>query len=308
MKNGLSNRNYLRQAPALVNGNYSLSGAESNLFYALLTEIDINDEDFKDYIFTRKQLEQKLGITTNTDQLRSTAKSLMRKVFEIVHNKNDWELMGFSYFSYKDGLFTCRFDKAMKPYLLELKQYALADIRQLIQMKSEYSKRIYLMLKDRRNHGERKLNIEELYVQLEVPKSYHRYADFKRKVLLQSVKDINKYTDLEIKNIGTVKNPKYFEEHKPSRKVEAVTFYFKKNKNDLNAFIETIRELYTNQALYESKNGQMLKCSDKGLLYYSDDVLQWIDKDAALKEWEWLHDHRERLYCFQVDLLDMMEN
>lgn len=308
MKNGLSNRNYFRQAPALVNGNYSLSGAESNLFYALLTEIDINDEDFKDYIFTRKQLEQKLGITTNTDQLRSTAKSLMRKVFEIVHNKNDWELMGFSYFSYKDGLFTCRFDKAMKPYLLELKQYALADIRQLIQMKSEYSKRIYLMLKDRRNHGERKLNIEELYVQLEVPKSYHRYADFKRKVLLQSVKDINKYTDLEIKNIGTVKNPKYFEEHKPSRKVEAVTFYFKKNKNDLNAFIETIRELYTNQALYENKNGRMLKCSEKGLLYYSDDVLQWIDKDAALKEWEWLHDHRERLYCFQVDLLDMMEN
>jgi len=308
LKNGLSNRNYFRQAPALVNGNYSLSGAESNLFYALLTEIDINDEDFKDYIFTRKQLEQKLGITTNTDQLRSTAKSLMRKVFEIVHNKNDWELMGFSYFSYKDGLFTCRFDKAMKPYLLELKQYALADIRQLIQMKSEYSKRIYLMLKDRRNHGERKLNIEELYVQLEVPKSYHRYADFKRKVLLQSVKDINKYTDLEIKNIGTVKNPKYFEEHKPSRKVEAVTFYFKKNKNDLNAFIETIRELYTNQALYENKNGRMLKCSEKGLLYYSDDVLQWIDKDAALKEWEWLHDHRERLYCFQVDLLDMMEN
>jgi len=308
LKNGLSNRNYLRQAPALVNGNYSLSGAESNLFYALLTEIDINDEDFKDYIFTRKQLEQKLGITTNTDQLRSTAKSLMRKVFEIVHNKNDWELMGFSYFSYKDGLFTCRFDKAMKPYLLELKQYALADIRQLIQMKSEYSKRIYLMLKDRRNHGERKLNIEELYVQLEVPKSYHRYADFKRKVLLQSVKDINKYTDLEIKNIGTVKNPKYFEEHKPSRKVEAVTFYFKKNKNDLNAFIETIRELYTNQALYENKNGRMLKCSEKGLLYYSDDVLQWIDKEAALKEWEWLHDHRERLYCFQADLLDMMEN
>ena len=308
MKNGLSNRNYFRQAPALVNGNYSLSGAESNLFYALLTEIDINDEDFKDYIFTRKQLEQKLGITTNTDQLRSTAKSLMRKVFEIVHNKNDWELMGFSYFSYKDGLFTCRFDKAMKPYLLELKQYALADIRQLIQMKSEYSKRIYLMLKDRRNHGERKLNIEELYVQLEVPKSYKIYNRFKTKVLLQSVKDINKYTDLEIKNIGTVKNPKYFEEHKPSRKVEAVTFYFKKNKNDLNAFIETIRELYTNQALYENKNGRMLKCSEKGLLYYSDDVLQWIDKEAALKEWEWLHDHRERLYCFQADLLDMMEN
>ncbi|HIP44068.1 MAG TPA: RepB family plasmid replication initiator protein [Sulfurospirillum arcachonense] len=308
LENVLSNRNYFRQAPALVNGNYSLSGAESSLFYALLTEIDMNDKDFKDYTFTKKQLEQKLGISTNTTQLRATAKSLMRKVFEIVHDKDDWELMGFSYFSYKEGVFTCRFDKAMKPYLLELKQYALADIRQILQIKSEYSKRIYLMLKDRRKHGERKLNIEELYAQLEVPKSYHRYADFKRKVLLQSVKDINKYTDLEIKNIGTIKKPKYFEEHKPSRKVEAVTFYFKKNQNDLKAFIEIIREVYANQALYESKNGRMLKCSDKGLLYYADSALEWLDKDAALKEWEWLHEHREKLYCFQTNLLDMMES
>lgn len=304
-ENTLSDRNYFRQAPALIEGHYSLSKGESNLFYALLTEIDIDDEDFKDYIFTRKQLEDKLKISTNTDQLKATAKSLMRKVFEIVHGKDDWELMGFSYFSYKQGVFTCRFDKAMKPYLLELKQYALADIRQLIQMKSEYSKRIYLMLKDRRNHGERKLNIEELYAQLEVPKSYHRYADFKRKVLLQSVKDINKYTDLEIKNIGTVKKPKYFEEHKPSRKVVAVTFYFKKNQNDLKAFIETIRELYPNQALYEGKDGRMLKCSDKGLLYYADDVMEWLDKNTAQKAWEWLHEHREKLYCFQPDLFSM---
>jgi len=303
MSTELSNRHYFRQAPALVNANYSLSKSESDLLYALLTEIKKEDKDFKDYKFTKKQLELKLGISTNTTQLRNTAKSLMRKVFEIIHSEEDWELMGFSYFSYKNAVITCRFDKAMKPYLLDLQQYVLADIRQLVQMKSEYSKRIYLMLKERVNFGKRKFDVEELMDMIldpEKSKSLRNYADFKRKVLLQAVKDINKFTDIEIKNLGTAKKPVYFEEHKPSRKVEAVTFHFKRNTADLKQFIEWIRELYTNQPLFEGKDGRMLKCSDKGLLYYADDVMEWLDEKTAQKAWEWLHENREKLYCFQM--------
>lgn len=304
MPTELTNRNYLRQSPELVNGHFSLSSSESNLFFALLTEIHKDDEEFKDYSFTKKQLEQKLGIQIHTTQLRNTAKSLMRKVFEIYRSDEDWELFGFSYFSYKNSVVTCRFDKAMKPYLLDLQQYALADIRHLVQMKSEYSKRIYLMLKVWDKKGSVELNIAELMEELQVPKSYKRYSQFKVKILDQAVKDINKYTDIEIKNRATKKEPKYFEEHKPSRKVEAVTFHFKKNCNDLKSFISWIRELYTNQALYEGKDGRMLKCSDKGLLYYADDVMEWLDEKTAQKAWEWLHENREKLYCFQADLFD----
>jgi plasmid replication initiation protein len=300
MSTELSNRHYFRQAPELLNGRYSLSKSEGDLLYALLTEIKTEDEDFKDYTFTKKQLEVKLGIELNTTQLRNTAKSLMRKVFEVYRDENDWELMGFSYFSYKNATITCRFDKAMKPYLLELSQWINADLRHLVQMKGQYSQRIYLMLKEYFNFGERKFNIEELMDQLEVTKSMRRYDNFKRKILLQAVKDINKFTDIEIKNLGTAKKPIYFEEHKPSRKVEAVTFHFKKNWNDLKAFIEYIRELYANQPLYKNKEGRMLKCSEEGLLYYADETMATLDKATAQKAWEWLHEHREKLECFQM--------
>lgn len=302
--NDLTERNYFRQAPELVNGRFNLSKSESDLVYALLTSIDKDDEDFKDYTFSKSELEAKLGIKLDTAQLRATAKSLMRKVFEIYRNDNDWELMGFSYFRYKNGVVTCRFDKAMKPYLLELKQFVLADIRHMIQIQSEYSRRIYLFLKEYMKFGERKFNIEELQEMLQVPKSYKIYADFKRKVLLQAVKDINKYTDIEVKNIGTNKEPKYFEEHKPVRKVEAVTFYFKKNISDLKSFIEYIRELYPNHILY-SKNGRDIKCSAKGLLYYADKPDEWINEKEALKLWEYLHENKQKLYIFQPTLLDM---
>ena len=50
----LSNRNYVRQTPNIVNGRYSLTKSESDLVFALLTEINKDDEDFKDYIFTLK--------------------------------------------------------------------------------------------------------------------------------------------------------------------------------------------------------------------------------------------------------------
>lgn len=303
----LSERHYLRQAPELISkGRYSLSSAESDIFYALLTEIKKEDEEFRDYTFTKKQLEDKLGIEMNTTQLRKTAKSLMRKVFEIYRNNNDWEMMGFSYFKYKNGVITCRFDKAMKPYLLELKQYVLADIRHITKMKSEYAKRVYLMLKEREKFGERKFIVSELMEQLEVPKSLKVYADFKRKVLMQSVKDINKYTDIQIKNIGTVKKPLYFEEYKPSRKVEAVTFHFKKNTNDLKAFIDNIREYHANEALYNSRDGRLIKCSVKGLLYFSDNEMEWVDPKEAEKLWEWLFENREKLFFLEKEINRMI--
>ena len=301
----LTERNYFRQAPHIVNGRYSLKKSESDLVYMLLTAISKEDEDFKDYTFSKAELEAKLGVKLDSVQLRATAKSLMSKILEVVRDKEDWELLSwFSYFRYKNGIITCRFDKAMKPYLLDLKQYVLADIRHIIQIQSEYSRRIYLFLKEIAKFGERKFDVENLMDTLQVPKSYKVYADFKRKVLHQAVKDINKYTDIEIKNIGTSKKPLYFEEYKPMRKVETITFHFKKNLSDLKSFIEYIREMHTNEALYQSKDGRMLKCSEKGLLYYADNALEWLSEEASLKTWEWLHENKPKLYIFQANLFE----
>jgi len=302
VKTSLADRNYLRQSPSLVNGKYSLTSSESNLIYMLLTQIDKDDEDFKDYQFTKKDLEKKLGRSIHPGQLRSTAESLMSKVLRIERSENDWELLSwFSYFGYRDGVITCTFDKRLKPYLLKVKPFVLSDFRHLVQMRSEYSKRIYLLLKERAGFGERKFSVEDLMERLEVPKSLQVYADFKRKVLLQAVKDINKYSDLEVKNLGTGKKPTYFKEIKNGRKINEVVFYFQKNWNDLKSFIEWIRECYTNQPLYYSKDKRLIKCDENGLLYYADETLQTLDAETAKKAWSFLFDKREDLLCFQIE-------
>ena len=308
---GLSNRNYLRQTPNVVNGKYSLTKSESDLVYMLLTEIDKNDEDFKDYIFTKEELENKVGSKIHSKQLYETAKSLMQKVIEIKKSSDKWELMNwFSYFSYDEGVITCGFDKRLKPYLLDMKQYILTDIRHLMQIKSDYSRRIYLMLKEREKFGIRKFNVEELMEILQVPKSYLKFKNFKIKVLNQAVRDINKYTDIEIKNIGTEDKPVFFEEHKRIRKVTHITFYNKKNwLNDSNTFIAYMRKNFVNKDILEGKDketGQiyLLSVSEKGHLYDKYGVNFNSKKSKEL--WDKLYKLalENKIYCLQKNLID----
>lgn len=299
MGNDLTNRNHTRQSHVIVNARYALSRSEIDIVLTLLTAITKEDEDFKDYQFTLSQFEKKTNRKWNSKQLKESVKSLMTKPLEIPRGKRGWEVVNwFSYFYYDDnGLITCRFDKSLKPYLIELAgTRILADFRHLLPMKSTYSKRMYLLLKEYDKIGSRKFNVDELQDILKVPKSMKRYDNFKRQVLKRSESDINKFTDIEVK----------LTEKKTGRKVTEVTFTIKKNNTDLKTFIKTIRELYVNVLLDHTKDGRPLKCSDKGLLYYSD-TMENINKKESMKLWEYLHENRESLECFQGNLFDKEE-
>lgn len=290
---GLQKRNYIHVSPALVNSKYSLTKQESNIVLLLLTIIDKDDEDFKDYIFTKSDLEKRTGVKLNSLKLKNLAKGLMSKVLEVPTPEGFKLFTWFSYFEYENGIITCCFDKRMKKYLIELHQYILINAPQLLMMKSNYSRRIYMLLKERAKFGTRTFNVDELQDLLAVPTSYKLYSKFKQSVLTNAVKEINKHTDLEIE----------FEEEKPVRKVTEIIFSIKKNHNDLKAFIKIIREAYTNTPLYTNK-GRTLQCSDKGLLYYADAPMEWINKEKSQNIWEWLHEHREALLCFIVSTKD----
>ena len=54
-------------------------------------------------------------------------------------------------------------------------------------------------------------------------------------------------------------------------------------------------------ALYKSKDGRMIECSGKGMLYYADTPMEWLDEKKALLLWEWIHENREKLICFRPD-------
>jgi len=299
MKTELTDRNYSRQSHLIVNAKYALTPTEINLILTLLTTIKKDDEDFKDYEFTLSEFNKKTKKSMTTKDLNNTVKSLMGKPLEIYVSEKKWKIFHwFSYFECDGSLITCRFDKALKPYLLEIKdRFVISDLRMILPMRSSYSKRMYLLLKEYSKIGMRTFNVEELKEILKVPKSkQEKYSKFKSDVLKKSEADINKFTDLEVS----------FTERKRGRKVIEVTFTIKKNHTDLKAFISLIRELYVNEILYYTKDGRPLKCSDKGLLYYSD-TMENINKVESLKLWEYLHENKAKLTCFQGNLFDEEE-
>ena len=300
MANDLTNRNHTRQSHVIVNAKYALKKNEIDIVLTLLTAITKEDENFKDYQFTIKELEEKTNRKWHSKQLEETIMGLMSKPIKLpANNKRGFEIVGwFSYFKYDDnGLITCRFDKALKPYLLEIVgTRVLADFRHLLPMKSSYSKRMYLLLKEYDKIGMRTFNVMELQEILKVPKSFKVYSEFKKKVLKKSESDINKFTDLEVS----------MSEKKVGRKVVEITYSIRKNHTDLKAFINFIRELYVNEILYYTKDGRPFKCSDKGLLYYSDNM-ENINKVESLKLWEYLHENKAKLTCFQGNLFDENE-
>jgi len=160
----------------------------------------------------------------------------------------------------------------------------------VLPMRSSYSKRVYLMLKEYAKIGERTIELEELQTILKVPKSLKIYNRFKEKVLIKSKEDINKFTDLKVD----------FKEIKLGRKVSKIVFIIKKNDEDLKSFIATIRDLYTNQRL-TYYNNMALKCDENGLLYDAD-TMKTLNKKVSLKAWEHLHVNRAILECFNQGL------
>ncbi len=302
MNGDLSKRNHTRQSHIIVNARYALTRAEIDIILTLLTSITKEDKDFKDYKFTISELESKTGRKWNSKQLKSTVKSLMSKPLELpTEHENDWEIVNwFSYFKYSHkGLITCRFDKRLKPYLIEIiGTRILADFRHLLPMKSSYSKRMYLLLKQYDKIGSRTFDVEELQNILKVPNSHKLYSNFKIKVLKRAEADINKFTDLEVK----------LEERKRARKVIEITFTIRKNTTNLKSFIAMIREYYTNVLLHYTKDKRPIKCSKKGFLYYADEEQSYIDKKEAQKLWEYLHENRENLYVIKKSAIELKKH
>lgn len=114
------------------------------------------------------------------------------------------------------------FHNDLKPHLLDLKErFKAYDIRNIQSLRSIYSIRMFILLKQFDNIGFRRIEIDVLRNLLGVEEEqYKLYADFKKRVILRPQKDLKKYCDICFE----------FKEEKLGRKVHSITFIIKPNK------------------------------------------------------------------------------
>lgn len=214
----------------IMNSSYDLSLEEQKLILTLASMVQPEDEDFKPYIFKISEFIDLLGIETQTKytEVPKITKDLMKKVFEIRQENKITQVAWLSSAEYEkgSGIVELEFSPKLKPYMLKLNsmftQYKLANI---LNMKSKYSPRIYELLKcnEFKKQGYIEIEVDDLRKILKADNIYHLYADFKRKIILQTQKELKKLSDISFD----------FEEIKTGRKVTTLRFYIHSNKEKL---------------------------------------------------------------------------
>lgn len=275
----------------LINARYKLNPIEIKIVLTLISIIQQTDEDFFTYQIPLSSFDF-LTKNKNHSLLRTSCKSLMSKPLEIQVDE-DWTIFNwFSSIKYskKDNSIYCRFDKDLKPYLLQLKSnFKSYNLSYILNLSSFYSIRIYELLKQYEKVGFRVFSVSELCDLLNTPKSFNIFNNFKRKVLDISQRDLIQETDIYFT----------YTPQKTGKKITHIKFKIFSNIDTLDYFISQVRKKLINRELVEYSNGDILSVSELGYLYFKNKLEYKINKNQSKTLWKHLYDNRHSLNLFE---------
>ncbi|MCR8747212.1 replication initiation protein [Romboutsia lituseburensis] len=226
----LENNRVLMKNNMLVKARYSLSLVENRIFLSMLYKLQkrsdgiltcsISHSEFKD-IIKFKQKNTVKGILDVLEELRK--KPIYFREEKKNKKGNLWGAYGFiNGYEYDDELGIFNIEASEKIYKL-LKEYLKmgytpVNVQIWLSLNNSYAQRFYDLLrlwsgtKDTVNY-----KIEEIKELLMLDDKYSKYNDFKRRVILPAIKELNETGYFEID----------FKENKVGRKVESIDFIVK---------------------------------------------------------------------------------
>ncbi|MDW0111514.1 replication initiation protein [Sporosarcina aquimarina] len=199
-----------------------LSVNEQKVVLTMISMIEPADDDFKTYLLSVKDFAEMVGLKGEStySEIKKISKTLVSKVIEIPIGKKDWLVATWASsvrYRSSEGTVEFSFDSKLKPYLLQLKnQFTSYKLTNILNLKSTYSIRLYELMKKWQHLGRWECSVEELrgILGAKLVKSYSVYGNFKNRVLLPALVELNDKTDVQIS----------FSEIKKGRKVERIEF------------------------------------------------------------------------------------
>lgn len=229
----LVNKALIYKSNALVEASYRLSVYEQRILLGCISQVR-RDEPLTDqqlYTVSARQIADMTGTSLGTayQNLKAASERLFRREVTLHEAPNGggrpsvrltrWvqEIV----YQEDQGTVALRFSQPMVPYLSQLSaqftRYALADIAH---MDSAYAIRLYELLCQWRDAGQREVSIEWLRDAFQLDGKYPAIKDFKRWVLQPAVDQINEHSPLWCK----------WDQRKTGRRVSHLTFTFGERK------------------------------------------------------------------------------
>lgn len=215
----------------LIEARYETTLHQQRIMLWLISEIRPEDREFQKYRVTIKELARFIGIEKNKNiyhELAIATKGMVGCVIEIGEIGEgrllQMGLIRLVEYRYGEGFIDISVNPELLPYLIELKaNFTTAYLRDLMAMRSVYSIRLYDLLNQYRKIGKRTLEVEEIKRIFKIEEKYTEYKNFKARVVVPAVKEIEARTDLLVSLI----------EKKTGRSVTALEFTIRTKKGFL---------------------------------------------------------------------------
>lgn len=259
----------------LIEARYSLTLQEKRLILWLISKIQPEEEDFKKHKLSVQEFMNLMELKgkANYKELQKITLGLMKKVLVIKkpEEKTLTQVNWINYAHYEEGTgrIELAFSDVMKPFLLHLKsQFTAIEVTDLMQFKSIHAIRIYELLKQYQDIGERILSIDEIRECCGVQNKLKQYGEFEKRLLLISQREINEKSDIKFD----------FERIKKGRKIVAIKFILSKNKAyELKNNIENQnQELKKKPPLYDALKefGLSTRITNQMIKEYNEQTIQ----------------------------------
>lgn len=229
---------------------YDLNITELKLLAFIISKIKPTDTELQEYQFPVKDFCQVCGLDYssgwNYNHIKTTLKGLRDKSFWLMDEKGHEVLVGWlqkARINKGSGVITVKLDEDMQKYVVGLfDNYTQYELLSTLPMKSAYSFRMYELLKSYAFTKAHTFNTDDLKKKLGA-EHYTNFKDFRIYVIEKAVKEINKYTDIEVS----------WEPVKYGRKVVEVVFHIKQ-RDTWGRYLASNR---ANDAIEAQIEGQM---------------------------------------------------
>lgn len=183
---------------------FNLSLQEQKIVLYLISKIKPEDMDLKEYTFEIRSFLNVCGITNGGESYR-----YIKRTLKGLRDKSAWVTLedgsettvawiGAVTVNKRSGSVKIKIDESIKPYLLQLQEcFTQYELLYALSMRSQYSVRLYELLKSYEYRRGHKFDINDLKRKL-FAENYERYPDFRRFVLDVATKEINDLSDITV--------------------------------------------------------------------------------------------------------------
>lgn len=196
----------VRQHNAITNARYEYTEMQLDIFLYLLAKLRKDKTDGV-YEVSVGEMSKLTGKKYNYQQLRLATEGMGSRMFEVSTTRSYIQLWMFQRIEYVHGtgIIEVEFTNPIKPYLFDLKDnFTSFQLYAALRLSSKFAKRIYTLCSQWKDKGQTQtFSLDEFKKMLSLlddkgNEQYRQIGQLKQFVLDESVKQINKHTDLEV--------------------------------------------------------------------------------------------------------------